>query len=288
MADDIEIRVKETITEYVKQLLEDRDDSYLCSNKDRVIKKFIEEICNESSPTLKGCTEIETTTYRTMMGMYSDGQKKNYKQVREILQKGNPRITILNTNRKLMNEIYKELLFEDKVKLILESYEYEKNKGAFLPEYITLEDLSSIIYFEKDTLKELGIENVLDLTSFKRADINDIISNLKTRRKYGKENIGKELIEAIHLLGYLFIDEDGYEDQMNEFDEIRRIMKQEITSEQEKELQESLNYRNNLVFLYNNLKKQEKEGFNQGTEKEMKRLKNEIIMAEGKIRSRKI
>ena len=288
MTDDIYTKVKTTIAEYVKQLLEDKDDSYLCSNEDRVIKKFIEEICDESSTRLKGCTEIETMTYRTMMGMYSDGEKKNYRQVKDVLKKGNTRIVILNTNRKLMSEIYKELLFEDKVRLILEEYKYEKNKGMFLPEDITLEDLSSIIYFEKEGLKEIGIENVFDLTSFSKTEINDLISNLKTRRKYGRENTAKELIDTIHMLGYLFIDEEGYEEQINEFDEIRRIINQDTTCEKKQELKETLNHRNNLVFLCNHLKKQQKDGFNQVTDKEILRLKDEIIIAEGKIRSRKI
>ena len=288
MDDDIYTNLRTTIAEYVKKLLEDKDDSYLCSNEDRVIKKFIEEICNESSSKLKGCTEIETITYRTMMGMYSDGKKKNYKQVKEILKKGNSRITILNTNRKLMSEVYKDLLFEDKVRLILEGYKYKKNKSMFLPEDIGLEDLSSIIYFEKDSLKELGIKNVFDLTSFSIDEINDLISNLKTRRKYGKENVAKELINAIHLLGYFFIEEEGYEEQIHEFDEIRKIMKQDITSKKDKDLKEKLNTRNNLVFLYNHLKKQQEEIQNQRIDKEIAKVREEIISIESKIRKRKI
>lgn len=259
MTQEIYDKVKKNIEQFIKQEIDKRDDSYLTENEQRIIDKFTREICNESNLKMQSCTEKETEAYR-----------------------------------KLMWSIYKEILFEDKVKLIQLEYKYQETKGMILPEDIEVLNLKSIIYFEYKELQELGINNVKDITSYTIPEITNLINiiNNDTKRKENKEKVAEELIKAIHLLGFKFNDEEGYEEQSEYFNRLRRIENNEMLdiSNEDDRIKKELYHRKELIMYYDRLVK-EKELLLKSldeVESEILKAKEEIIQKENKIRTRKI
>lgn len=294
MTQEIYDKVKKNIEQFIKQEIDKRDDSYLTENEQRIIDKFTREICNESNLKMQSCTEKETEAYRKLMGIDNNGEMQTYKQVSEELNKNNIRALVFNANRKLMWSIYKEILFEDKVKLIQLEYKYQENKGMILPEDIEILNLKSIIYFEYKELQELGVNNVKDITSYTIPEITNLINiiNNDTKRKENKEKVAEELIKAIHLLGFKFNDEDGYEEQSEYFNRLRKIENNEISdiSNEDNRIKKELYHRKELIMYYDRLAK-EKELLLKSldeVESEILKAKEEIIQKENKIRTRKI
>ena len=294
MTQEVYEKVKKNIEGYIAQEIDRRDDAYLTENQERIINKFIKEICNESNPKMKSCTEKETEAYRKLMGIDNNGDIQTYKQVCEQLDKHNVRPLIINANRKLMHTIYKEILFEDKVRLIQLEYNYQETKGMILPEDIDIINLKSIIYFEYEKLQELGINNVEDITSYTMSEITDIINiiNNDTRRKENKEKVAGELIKTIHILGFKFNGEDGYKEQVEYFNRLKRIKNNKITdiSNEDNKIKKELYHRKELILYYNRLIKEKNNLFRSlnEIEKDISKTKDEIIEKENKIRTRQI
>lgn len=288
MTNEMYNKKKETIASYIKQIINDREDSYLIINEKRVINKFIEEICNESKSKMTNCTERETQIYRTMLGLYSDGTKKSYMKVRDILNGGNIRAAVLNVNRKLMQAIYHDLLLEDKVFLIKLNYNYEDNNGMYLPENISIENLNSIAEFEEKSLQERNINDLYDLINCNTIAVKRMIKSPNTAKK---EKSANDLIKAVHLLGYVFKDEEGFEKQIEEIKRLRLIINVEancIINEEYKELKKDISYRNILVNLYHQYQDLDDNMPNiKRLEKEKSAIAEEIIELEAKIRTRK-
>ena len=293
MTHEIYDKVKKNIEQFITQEIDRRDDPYLSENQERIIEKYIEEICDESNQKMKSCTEKETEAFRKLMGIDNNGDLQTYKQVCKQLNKHNVRPLIFNANRKLMWAIYREILFEDKVKLIQLEYNYQENKGMIIPEDIEVENLKSIIYFEYEKLREMGINNVRDITNYTIPEITSIINNINihSRRKHNKEKVANELIKTIHILGFLFNGEDGYQDQIDYFDRLRRIINTEISdnSDEDRNIKKELYHRKELVLYYDRLIK-EKELLLRSLDeidKDISKTKEEIIQKENKIKTRK-
>lgn len=291
MKQEIYNKVSQNIKQYILQYLDERDDCYLCDNKDRIIEKYINEICNENNSKMKSCTEKETEAYRKLMGVDNNGEKQTYKQACQELNKHNVKQLVFNANRKLMSTIYKEMLLEDKIQLIQLNYQYMENNGMILPEHIKIDDLSSIIYYEYQSLETSGIRTIKDMIEYSQIEIYNIILNTKTSRKSNKDTIANELINTIHILGFVFRDEEGYAEQEEYFEKLRSIienpskiyyddediiLKKEIYSRKHliNHLKKLLNQQENLTIEWHEL------------EQEIGITKEKIIKAETNIRTR--
>lgn len=291
MKQEIYNKVSKNIEQYILQYLDERDDCYLSENEDRIIEKYISEICNEKKQKMKSCTEKETEAYRKLMGIDNDGEKQTYKQVCQELNKHNVKQLVFNANRKLMSSIYKEMLLEDKVKLIQINYQYIENKGMILPENIKIDDLSSIIYYEYKFLENSGIKTIKDLIEYPKTEIYNIILNTKTKRKSNKGTIAIELINAIHILGFVFKDEEGYEEQQKYFEKLRAMIENPSKiyyNDEDISLKKEIYSRKYLVEHLEKLLKQQKYLTikPQEIELEIGITKEKIIKTETKIRTR--
>ena len=286
-------KVKENIKEYITKILDDRDDLYLWENKDRIIEKVTRELLEEEK--IISCTEKETEAYKVFMGLTDNGDMLTYKQVGEKLNKHNARGLIRNANRKLISTLYQEILFEDTINLVKMSYNYNYNKGMILPEDIEIDNLRSIVYFEMDALKKLNINTVAEIISLKVSEITEIIGKLTklSRRANYKDRVANNLVKAIHLLGFVFQGENGYEEQSEYFDKLRVIMKTEeenLVNNEDKTIKQELCLREELIDYYNTLCKKKNVLTKElnDIQNAIKETKEEIINKENKIRSRKI
>lgn len=293
MKQELYNKVSKNIEKFIMQYLDNRDDIYLIENQDRIIKKYINEICDGTKIKMKNCTEKETEAYRTLMGIYNNGEMQTYKQTCQKLNKNNIKQLIFNANRKMMATIYKQMLLEDKVKLISFNIEYQESKGMLLPENIDIDCLSSVIYYEYEFLKRMGIENIKDIIEYTIPEILNIIENLKTKRKSNKKDIAKELIDVIHILGFVFKNEEGYEAQQNYFEKLRTVIKYPSKiyySDEEINLKKELYLRKSMIEYLNKLLAL-KQKYNIYTnieqiDKKIEATKETIIKTEAKIRLR--
>lgn len=291
MTQEIYEKIKRNIEECIEPTLDNLSDPYLFENEDRVIEKIAQELCNENITKMKSCTEKETEAYRKLIGVDNNGEKRSYKEASHELNKHNVRSLVFNANRKLIWSIYKEILFEDKVKLIKINYNYQEDKGMIFPEDIEIESLKSIIYFEYEELTKIGIKNLKDITSYTIPGLTILIKEISknSNRKKEKEKIVEELIETIHALGFLFKGEEGYEKQLIHFDNIKKEIHRKISNvSNNNELRKQLSQRKKLVNDYNNIVSGKQLIIKSENEirKELDKTKEEIISIEDQIKQK--
>lgn len=215
------------IRENVANYIEEYSKRFGVYRKERMIDIITNDICDDTRNTIHFCTATQTEAFKKLMGVDDGGQRQTYANVKRALRKCNVRELVYNATRNVKRGMNELALWSEGIR---DNVGYDKEQGTIFPEDISVENLFNTGYYARDKyniqkLLDRKIYNVNDLISLSTDDAIDLImTSVDPNKTRSVSSAAYNIIKLIHLLGYVFADENGYVEQQEKFHKLKQML----------------------------------------------------------------
>ena len=217
MSDEQYNKIRENVASYVEK------KSISRFRKEQVIDLITADVCDDARKSIRFCTSNQTEAFRKYVGLDHDGQKQTYAQVSRELNKTGIRELVRYVTKNVDQGIGSLGL---SAKGIRDEAGYRKDQGTVFPEDISVESLLYSYYdhYDAQKLVDKGIYTVNDLISMSIDDADNLLMEAVNADKVRYvSSASYRIIMLVRLLGFYFADEEGYQEQQERFEMLRKM-----------------------------------------------------------------